>query len=388
MNTRYLAAALVAVLAAAPALAQQKPRARDLGVPFPGTPGPLNAITDVAGVEVGFATIAPSGGLARTGVTVVCPRGKSSTDSVFAGSFALNGNGELTGMAWVDEGGFLDGPIAITNTHSVGTVRDAIVEWQIARDRRPAASTYGPFFFSLPVVGETADVLLNDMSGFHVKKEHAFAALDGAASGPVAEGNVGGGTGMICHGWKGGTGTASRRLSTEEGGYTVGVLVQANHGNPRRLTIAGVPVGAELVPKYPRPPVPPGTGSIIVVVATDAPLLPKQLDRLAKRAALGIARVGGLGENSSGDLLVAVSTANPGAVSAKERATVSMVTNDALDPLFGAAADATEEAIVNVLVAAETMTGANNFTVPELPHDALVEILRKYNRLAAPVVGR
>jgi D-aminopeptidase len=388
MNTRYLGAALVAILAAAPALAQQKPRARDLGVPFPGTPGPLNAITDVSGVEVGYTTLASSSGRARTGVTAIFPRGKSSTDSVFAGSFVLNGNGELTGMAWVDEGGFLDGPIAITNTHSVGTVRDAIVEWQIARDRRPVASTHGPFFFSLPVVGETADVLLNDMSGFHVKKEHVFAALDGATPGPVAEGNVGGGTGMICHGWKGGTGTASRRLSTEQGGYTVGVLVQANHGNPRRLTIAGVPVGAELVPKYPRPPVPPGAGSIIVVVATDAPLLPKQLDRLAKRAALGIARVGGLGENSSGDLLVAFSIANPGAVTAKERATVSMVTNDALDPLFGAAADATEEAIVNVLVAAETMTGANNFTVPELPHDALVEILRKYNRLAAPVVGR
>jgi D-aminopeptidase len=361
-----------------------KPRARDLGIPFQGQPGPLNALTDVKGVEVGFHTlIAGEGkrvegkGPVRTGVTAIFPRGKASTDSAFAGSFALNGNGEMTGLAWVEESGFLDGPIMITNTHSVGLVRDAVIEWQAKHRRNPAANTFGNLFFSLPVVAETADVLLNDMNGFHVKKEHVFQALDSASTGPVAEGNVGGGTGMICHGWKGGTGTASRKL---DGGYTVGVLVQANHGSPFRLTIAGVPISPTLVPKYSNK-LPPGSGSIIIVVATDAPLLSAQLKRVAKRAALGVGRVGGLGENSSGDLFIAFSTANPGVVNAKGPAALTMLPNHQIDSLFAATADATEEAIVNVLIAAETMTGADGVTVPALPHQGLVELLRKHDRL-------
>jgi L-aminopeptidase/D-esterase-like protein len=376
----------------APAAAEKPIRARDLGIPFTGTPGPLDAITDVKGVEVGYTTLIEGSGKlvvgegpVRTGVTAVFPRGKDSVDSVFAGTWDLNGNGEMTGIHWVKESGFLDGPFVITNTHSVGVVRDAVIAWQIKNKRQPVTDTYGPFFFSLPVVAETADVFLNDMNGFHVTKEDAWHALDSAAPGPVAEGNVGGGTGMVCHGWKGGTGTASRVLPAKEGGYTVGVLVQANHGSPDRLTIAGVPIGETLQPQldfskwFPK-----GTGSIIILVATDAPLLPTQLERLAKRAALGVGRTGGLGEDSSGDLFLAFSTANPHVSSTKPVASLQMLNDDEINPVFEAVVDATEEAIVNTLIAAKTMTGANDFTVPALPHDKVVEILKAHGRLVAP----
>jgi L-aminopeptidase/D-esterase-like protein len=398
---------LLAVLAALAVAAQQqattpaaapteKPvRARDLGIPFDGTPGPINAITDVKGVEVGFTTLIEGEGAlvvgkgpVRTGVTVIFPRGKTSTDSVMAATDILNGNGEMTGTGWINESGFMQGAMAITNTHSVGVVRDSIIAWQGKTGYIPQSDMYTrELWASLPVVAETADVPLNDMNGFHVKPENVFSAMNGASSGPVAEGNVGGGTGMICHGWKCGTGTASRKLPESEGGYTVGVLVQANQGRARNLMIAGVPVGKELAP----PPVkvqakPEGSGSIVVVVATDAPLLPTQLKRLARRAMLGVGRTGGMGENSSGDLMIAFSTANPGAVSAKKTAAVQMLQNDEINPLFEATVEATEEAIVNALVAAKTMTGANGITVPALPHDRLQQIMRKYNRLieAAP----
>jgi len=383
------------VQAAATPSAQKPVRARDLGIPFDGAPGPLNAITDVKGVEVGFTTLVEGDGPlvtgkgpVRTGVTVIFPRGKTSTDSVMASTAILNGNGEMTGTNWIEEGGFMQGAMAITNTHSVGVVRDSIIAWQGKTGYIPQADMYTrELWASLPVVAETADVPLNDMNGFHVKPDHVFGAINAANTGAVAEGNVGGGTGMICHGWKGGTGTASRKLPDTLGGYTVGVLVQANHGRARNLTIAGVPVGKELVP----PPIkveskPEGSGSIIVVVATDAPLLPHQLKRLARRTMLGIGRTGGMGENSSGDLMLAFSTANPGAAEAKKTATVQMIQNDDINPLFEATEEATEEAIVNALVAAKTMTGANGITVPAIPHDKLQQIMRKYNRLveAAP----
>ena len=362
-------------------------RARDLGIPFEGAPGRHGAITDVAGVEVGFATIIKGQGRrggrrapARTGVTVVCPRGRTSRDSVMAGGAVLNGNGEMTGMAWVEEGGFLDGPIAITNTHSVGVVRDAIIEWQGRRGRVPrACAVTSDLYFTLPVVAETADGRLNDMNAFHVRPAHVFRALDGARGGRLAEGNVGGGTGMICHGWKGGTGTASRVTAD---GHTVGVLVQANHGRAARLTIAGVPVGDRLRPP---PLLAEGAGSIIAVVATDAPLLPHQLRRIARRASLGVGRTGGLGENSSGDLFVAFSTGNPEAAAALRAVRLDALANRALDPLFEATVQATEEAIVNALVAAETMSGADDLTVQALPHRPLRRLLREHGRLAARV---
>ncbi len=379
---------------AGPSPAEKAIRARDLGIPFEGTPGPLNGITDVRGVEVGVATLIEGDGPlvvgkgpVRTGVTVIFPRGKTSKDSVMAGTAVLNGNGEMTGTAWVNESGFLDGMMAITNTHSVGVVRDSIIAWQGKTGYIPLAELLSnETWFALPVVAETADLVLNDMNGFHVKPEHVFQAIDNANSGPVPEGNVGGGTGMICFGWKGGTGTASRRLTDTQGGYTVGVLVQANFGRSRNLTIAGVPVGSELTPP-PRTEVkPPGSGSIIVVVATDAPVLPMQLRRIAKRAILGVGRMGGMGENSSGDLMLAFSTANPGAVSGKKTTNLQMMANDELNPLFEATEQATEEAIVNALIAAKTMSGANGITVQALPHDKLQQVLRKYNRLieAAP----
>lgn len=369
--------------------AEKAVRARDLGIPFEGVPGPLNAITDVKGVEVGMTTLISGNGPlvvgkgpVRTGVTVIFPRGKTSKDSVMAGTAVLNGNGEMTGTAWVNESGFMDGAMAITNTHSVGVVRDTIIAWQGKTGYIPQSELLSnDLWFALPVVAETADVLLNDMNGFHVKPEDVFAAMNSASSGPVQEGNVGGGTGMICFGWKGGTGTASRRLSDTDGGYTVGVLVQANFGRARNLTIAGVPVGQELTPPPLLVPKPPGSGSIIVVVATDAPLLPIQLKRLAKRTILGVGRIGGLGENSSGDLMLAFSTANPGAVSAKKTATVLMVPNEEMNPLFAATEQATEEAIVNALIAAKTMTGANGITVEGIPHDQVQQALKKYNRL-------
>lgn len=352
--------------------------ARDLGVPFDGSPGPNNAITDVPGVEVGYTTIIegegplrPGVGPVRTGVTAILPRGKSDPDPVFGGWFALNGAGEMTGTTWLEERGFLEGPVLVTNTHSVGVVRDAAVEWMLDNG--------WDFGWAAPIVAETYDGHLSDINGFHVTKEHAFAALDAARGGPIAEGNVGGGTGSICHGLKGGTGTASRQGPR----YTLGVLVQCNYGSRSGLRIAGVPVGEELSTEEAPPPSrePTTDGSIIVVIATDAPLLPHQLKRLAKRASLGIGRMGGIAANGSGDIFVAFSTANPGAASANP-ATVDMLSNEALSIFFGATVAATEEAIVNALVAADTMTGADGFTVHALPHEPLRRILERHDRLA------
>lgn len=365
------------------ALAQQKPRARDLGVPFDGSPGTFNAITDVQGVEVGQTTLI-SGDSVRTGVTAILPRGKRNNDSVFAGWFSQNGDGEMTGTTWVEESGFLDGPVMITNTHSVGVVRDAVIAWQVKTGLKPKTNTYGSSFFSLPVVAETFDGRLNDVNGFHVKPEHVFKALESAQSGPVAEGNHGGGTGMRCYGFKGGTGTASRKLNQGSGGYTVGVLVQCNCGSRNQLLVAGVPVGRE-IPESTRA----GAsrvderevGSIIIVVATDAPLLPNQLKRLARRATMGLARTGSTSGNSSGDIFIAFSTANPDAARPTGIAELKMLPNNEMDPLFTATVEATEEAIINAMVGAETMTGANHQTVVALPHDALRQALKKYNRL-------
>jgi L-aminopeptidase/D-esterase-like protein len=380
--------ALLGCLLAGSCLAAGKPRARDIGIPFDGTPGQLNAITDVAGVEVGFTTLISGEGPlhvgvgpVRTGVTAILPRGKKY-DPVFAGYYAFNGNGEMTGTAWVQESGFIEGPILITNTHSVGVVRDATIEWQ--GKHKLYAPLFGDIYWLLPVVAETYDGVLNDLNGFHVKKEHVFAALDSARSGPVAEGNVGGGTGMMLHGFKGGTGTASRRLPASAGGYTVGVLVQANYGMRPELTIAGVPVGKEITDLLPTINLPRSTGSIIVVVATDAPLLPNQLRRLAQRAPLGIGRTGGMGSNGDGDLMIAFSTANPGAAKRSGLAQLSMLPNDAMDDVMLATVQATEEAIINVLFAAETMTGRDGNTFHALPQDRLREVMKKYNRLNEP----
>jgi L-aminopeptidase/D-esterase-like protein len=366
-------------------LSQSKPRARDLGIPFDGTPGPFNAITDVKGVEVGYATIIEGEGElvvgkgpVRTGVTAIFPKGKEFRDRVFGAWFTLNGNGEMTGTTWLQESGFLVTPILITNTHSVGVVRDAMIEWNVKRGGNEGHSGD----FSLPVVAETYDGFLNDINGFHVKKEHVFQALESAKSGPVAEGNVGGGTGMIAHRFKGGTGTSSRKLDEKAGGYTVGVLVQANYGARELLRIAGVPVGKEITDLMPeRAKRDDGGGSIIVVVATDAPLLPHQLKRMVTRVPLGIALVGGRGEDSSGDIFIAFSTANPEAAKTTGLPQLSMLPNEQLNPIFRATVEATEEAIVNALVAAETMTGRDGNKVYALPHDRLKEILRKYNRL-------
>src|SRR5437899_3638171 len=388
---------LLAGLVAAPSsvtLAQRPERGRDLGIPFEGTAGPLNAITDVGGVEVGDRThVAGSAklvvgkGPVRTGVTAVFPRGKDSDDPVFAGWFTMNGNGEMTGTTWVEESGFLWGPVMITNTHSVGVVRDAVIEWVVRRGR--LLHDEG----SLPVVAETWDGGRNDIDGFHVTKQDAWAAMDSARGGPVAEGNVGGGTGMVCNQFKGGIGTASRRLDPPDGGYTVGALVQCNYGRRRSLRIAGVPVGQEisdLVPcrapcggprSGPAAGIPPDVGSIIIVVATDAPLLPHQLQRIARRAALGVGRLGGVASNSSGDIFIAFSTANPHASRDSGLAQVSMAANDRITPLFEATVQATEEAIVNAMLAAQTMTGADDVTVYALPHHRLRDVLRRYNRL-------
>ena len=356
-------------------------KARDLGIPFDGTPGALNAITDVKGVEVGFTTlISGSGklvvgqGPVRTGVTAILPRGKGSNDPVFAGWFSLNGNGEMTGTTWVEESGFLEGPVMITNTHSVGVVRDAVIDWRV---KHGAADETG-YWWSLPVVAETWDGFLNDINGFHIKPAHISHALDAARSGPVAEGNVGGGTGMICYEFKGGTGTASRKLEEKTGAFTVGVLVQCNCGRRSQLTIAGVPVGREILER----PAYGDEGSIIIVVATDAPLLPHQLKRLARRASMGLARTGSTSGNGSGDIFIAFSTANPGAAKSSGMTKLEMVPNDQMNPLFDATVEATEEAIVNALVAAQTMTGADNHTAIALPHGRLREVMKKYGRLA------
>jgi L-aminopeptidase/D-esterase-like protein len=379
-----------------------KPRARDLGIPFEGTPGPHNAITDVPGVEVGFTTIisgdasAPfvqGQGPARTGVTAVLPRGKGSKDPVFGGFFSQNGNGEMTGTEWLIEGGFLEGPVMITNTHSVGVVRDAVIAWEIKHmaDQEPKGTPQYPW--SLPVVAETYDGYLNDINGFHVHPEDVFHALDSSNQDAVAEGNVGGGTGMRCFGFKGGTGTASRVLPAAQGGYVVGVLVQCNTGSRSQLRIAGVPVGQLVTTSLTTPPAGSGflpdperdVGSIIIVVATNAPLVSAQLDRLCKRATLGLGRVGGTSGDGSGDIFVSFSTANPLADDigirtptepASRVAHIDMVHNDAMDPLFLATIQATEEAIINAMVGAETMTGREGHTIPALPQEQVRALMK------------
>ena len=375
----------------------RRPRARDLGIWIGSDePGPLNSITDVPGVRVGHTTLISGDGPlrvgfgpVRTGVTVVVPCDHVGRSLLFAGCHRLNGNGELTGLEWIRESGLLTSPVAITNTHSVGSVRDALVQAEIK------ARSEGGTFWSLPVVGETCDATLNDMNGFHVRAEHALAALDRASGWPVQEGNVGGGTGMICHGFKGGIGTASRVVSKTAGGYTVGVLVQANHGRRERLSVAGVPVGREIpVSEVPLPssragaPRQTGAGSIIAVVATDAPLLPHQCRRLAQRAGLGVARSGGVGENTSGDLFVAFATGNIGPAwttrpepeHPARTANIVMLSDRFISPLFDAVVDSTEEAIVNALLAAETMTGRDGVTAYALPHDRLLRVMEKYAR--------
>jgi L-aminopeptidase/D-esterase-like protein len=387
MPKHLLLKTILLMLSVAQASAQSKPRARDLGVPFDGTPGPNNAITDVTGVEVGHTTLISGEGKlivgkgpVRTGVTAIHPRGKSSNDAVFAAWFTLNGNGEMTGTTWVDDSGFLNGPVMITNTHSVGVVRDAVIAWKV-KHGEPDMEGY---WWSLPVVAETWDGYLNDINGFHVRPEDAWHALDTAHSGPVEEGNVGGGTGMICNEFKGGIGTASRVLDAKAGGYTIGVLVQCNYGSRDQLRIAGVNVGRE-IPEH--TVWKEDVGSIIVIVATDAPLIPTQLKRVAKKISLGLGRDGSYSGDGSGDIFLAFSTANPGAVSPKSNDPkgthqLTMLPNDSLDPIFLATVQATEEAVVNAMVAAETMKGINDHEVIALPHDRLREALKKYNRLA------
>jgi L-aminopeptidase/D-esterase-like protein len=361
-------------------------RARDLGIPFAGTTGPLNAITDVAGVEVGYATLIEGSGAlqvgkgpVRTGVTAILPLGRKRVSSVFGGYAVGNGNGEMTGTIWVEESGLVTTPILITNTHSVGVVRDAVIDWMI---RNGATEE----LWGLPIVAETWDGYLNDLNGFHVKPQHVFAALDGAHGGPIEEGNVGGGTGMHTFEFKGGTGTSSRRVRIRDvGDYTVGVLVQSNFGRRWQLQVAGIPVGREWPEDAPfTAEAGPNNelGSIIVVVATDAPLLPTQLKRIARRAAMGIARVGGTGGNGSGDIFIAFSTANAKAAAGDHGLQqASFVPNDQLDGMFEATVLATEEAIVNAMVAARTMTGIDGNTLVAIDHARLQKILARYNRV-------
>jgi len=373
---------LVAVAAGA-----AEPRARDLGVPFDGTPGKLNAITDVEGVTVGHVTLISDPDpkhAVRTGVTAILPRGKASADTpVFGAWFSLNGNGEMTGTAWLEESGQLEGPVMLTNTHSVGVVRDAVIAWRL-HSGHPDPSGY---WWSLPMTAETWDGYLNDVNGFHVKPEHAMAALDAAKGGPVAEGNVGGGTGMICHEWKCGIGTASRLVTVGKAHYTVGALVQANYGVRDSQMIAGVPVGKEMRQHrvYTEETSERAeTGSIIVVLATDAPLLPQQLKRLARRASLGLARNGSYSGNGSGDLFVAFSTANAGALKDTALNTASFIGNDWIDPVFVGTVEATEEAIINALVAARDMKGQDGHYALAIPHEELRTVLKRYQRLLEP----
>lgn len=403
---RLALALLLAAVIATPGTAQTRSRGRDLGIPFPGQTGPANAITDVAGVAVGHVTLVegegrlvPGQGPVRTGVTALLPRPRGNWDPVFAATFNQNGNGDMTGINWIKESGFLEGPILLTGTHSVGTVRDAAIQWQLRNGRE--------LVFTYPVVAETFDSL-NDANGEHVKSVHAFQALDRAKSGPVEEGAVGSGTGMGCNGFKGGIGTSSRLLSPAQGGYTIGVLVQCNYGGD--LRILGVPIRSEItdlgqctVLSQPLsrpwtrqiPPCPAnggarsasvasddeGRGSIIVVVATDAPLLPHQLERIAKRVGMGLGRLGSWAGNSSGDLFLALSTANPGAARPEGIPSLTMLPNDRINPLFQATIDATEEAVVNAMLAAETMTGADGIRLFGLPGERVVATLRKYNRM-------
>ena len=386
-----LVSALVAgVVVSTPVAQERAVRARDLGIPFQGAaPGPLNAITDVAGVEVGMTTLIRGEGKliegqgpVRTGVTAILPRGKKF-DPVFAAHHVLNGNGDMTGTHWVQESGFLETPILITNTGSVGVVRDAALGWM--NRNKYFAPMIGHVWFAYPLVAETYDGVLNDMYGFHVKPEHVSAALDSAKGGPVSEGNVGGGTGMSCLGFKCGTGTASRRVGGNPG-YTVGVLVQANFGGRNQLTIAGVPVGREISGSEMKMNFGPGAeaagrGSIIAIAATDAPLLPHQVRRIAQRISLGVGRTGGTAGNGSGDIFLAFSTANPGAFQRGGFSKVEMISNDAINPLLDATVDATEEAIINAMIAAKTMVGANGNTIYAIPHDQVRAILKKYGRI-------
>jgi L-aminopeptidase/D-esterase-like protein len=393
-----------------------QPRARDLGIPFDGTPGLLNAITDVPGVEVGYKTLISGEGRlvvgkgpVRTGVTAILPRGKASMKSVFAGYFAGNGNGDMTGTHWIEESGVLETPILITNTGSVGVVRDAAVAWMVKR-KQPGAFWY-------PVTAETADWPLNDIRGQHVTAQDAWDALDSAGGGAILEGNVGGGTGMVCNGFKGGTGTSSRKLGAEAGGYTVGVLVQCNYGYSNGLLVAGIPVAREMklqkrcVEKKLDPPItnwdgtpapvcepnvtstadgirPPEMGSIIVIVATDAPLTPDQLKRLARRVSVGLGRLGAIEGDSSGDIFLAFSTANIGAdegnstaAFTQPNAKVERMQSWKLNPIFAAVIEATDESVINALIAAKTMVGADYWVVPAIPHDQLQEVLRKHGML-------
>lgn len=365
-------------------------RARDVGIPLDGITGKFNSITDVQGVLVGHETIIKGNGKlvigkgpVRTGVTAILPRGKVF-DPVFAGWYSLNGNGEMTGTTWVEESGFLEGPILITNTHSVGVVRDAIIEWQYNNKLFKTLYDIKDLFWSLPVVAETYDGSLNDINGFHVKKEHAIKALESAQGGIVLEGGVGGGTGMICHGFKGGIGTSSRKINLDGQDYTLGVLVQANYGKREDLSISGVPVGKEiqdLRPKIIYGEKRDGLGSIIVVVATDAPFLPNQLKRIVRRVPIGISRVGGYGSNGSGDIFISFSTANKKAFNRENEKSIIFLPNDKMNPFFIATVQATEEAILNALISAETMIGINDNVVYKLPHDRLKKVLKKYNRL-------
>ena len=365
-----------------------KSRARDLGFHFDGSPGPLNAITDVSGVQVGHTTLIEGEGKLvqgkgpiRTGVTAILPRGdRSLDDPCFAGWSSLNGNGEMTGTTWVEESGFAEGPIMITNTHSVGIVRDAVISWRTSQGSADASG----YWWSLPIVAETWDGLLNDINGFHVKEKHAHEAIRNAKGGPVEEGCVGGGTGMVCHSFKGGIGTASRVVTIKNQDYTLGVLVQANYGDRKNLTIAGVPVGKEITDLMPRDSYEKnheGDGSIIVVIATDAPLLAHQMKRLARRVPMGVGKVGGYGHDGSGDIFIAFSTANSNVAFSDGTVNVEMLPNWMMSPLFEATVQAVEEAIVNTLVAAETMEGINNNKVWALPHDRLIQIMKKYNRI-------
>ena len=367
----------------------QKPRARDIGVQFEGTPGRFNAITDVKGVEVGHSTIIIGSGKneigkgpVRTGVTAIFPRGKKF-NPVYANWYSLNGNGEMTGTTWVTESGFLETPIMITNTNSVGVVRDAVLKWFVD------TNWYGDdqWWYTYPVVGETYDGFLNDIYGFHVQEKHVYEAIENAKSGPVAEGNIGGGTGMLTLGFKGGIGTSSRKVKINNKTYTLGAIVQSNFGSKRNLTISGVPIGNELKDTlnlvFNAPPAnkrQEGDGSIIVIVATDAPLFPHQLKRIAHRIPLGIGAVGGRGSNGSGDIFMAFSTANPKAFNRKNSGTVKTFPNDKISPLFEATVQVVEESIVNGMIAAETMEGINNNKAYALPHGKLMEILKKYNR--------
>ena len=398
---------LLATVTAIPCAAQNRPRGRELGIPFPGQTGPLNAITDVPGIAVGHVTLIegegkliPGKGPIRTGVTAILPRPRGNWDPVFAATFNQNGNGDMTGINWIKESGFMEGPILLTGTHSVGTVRDAAIQWQLKNGRQ--------FIFTYPIVAETFD-FLNDANGEHVKATHALQALDRAKPGAVEEGAVGGGTGMGCNGFKGGIGTSSRLLSASQGGYTIGVLVQCNYGGDFR--ILGVPIRTEIadlrsctvqteplsrpwtagIPRCPasgggagdRPEVDDheGRGSIIVIVATNAPLLPHQLERIARRVSLGMGRLGSFAGNSSGDLFLAFSTANAGVANPAGTPSLLMLPNDRIDPLFRATVEATEEAVVNSMLAAQTMTGVDGIRVFGLPGDRVVQALRKYNRM-------